>query len=71
MILINSQHRKKWYYKQLVIKLQKQEDELSADRDKKIGYKKTLQGLTESPDWNKRSRIEHALNDYAYYALNW
>lgn len=63
--------QEKVIYKQLVIKLQKQKDELSADRDKKIGYKKTLQGLMESPDWNKNSRIEQALNDYAYYALNW
>lgn len=58
-------------YKQLVIKLQKQKDELSADRDKKIGYKKTLESLMESPDWNKNYRIEHALTDYGYYALNW
>ena len=57
-------------YKQLVIKLEKQNNELSVDRDKKIG-KKTLENMTETPDWNKRSRIEHALSDYAYYALNW
>jgi hypothetical protein len=58
-------------YKQLIQKLKVQRDAINIELDKKVGYKKTLRGLLDIPDISKQMEIEHAYNDYSYYALNW